>query len=355
MVNGGMNEDIEAVIKEITACQLSSGAYKFECSVCGSRHIPKSKAWKKCLNRYQYRKNPYLSDFYYNPYTGKLNIQHVQTRINILIPGFSVQQLFDQATEITEFLNDYFSIVKEYNSKDKNISENISIEGNQIIYKYVDKLASEFPYIFLFRNYHEYDAAMYEKNYFEKLPVIKSILLDIGQVLTKHSDLFFNNQERIVTTAEASPNVGSYSEQAQYIAQTVSDISIYEVKDFLIDLVASYYRNDITYPFRSTKIDTIKDKKSCTSYSFLGNVYAQTYSDNNRIKNIKLIATANNNSYSERLQNFIIEIMQKLLPTEHLLQYMLESSMKKKKNRHKNNNKGKADDNQLSLDMLASL
>ncbi len=351
MVNGGMNEDIEAVIKEITACQLSSGAYKFECSVCGSRHVPKSKAWKKCLKRYQYSKNPYLNDFYYNPYAGKLSTQHVQTKINILMPGFPVRQLFDRTTEITEFLKDYFTIVKEYNSKD----ENITVKGNQIVYNYVDKIANKFPHVCLFKNYSEYDAAMYEKIFFEKMPVIKSILLDIGQVLTKHSDLFFNNQERIGTTAEAAPDAVSYSEQAQYIAKTISDIYDYfSIRDFLMNLVMLHYRNNAVYPFQSTGIDGIKDKENYVSYRFLGDVYTQTYSANDKINNIKLIVTANNSRCSERLQNLTIDIMNKLLSTEQLLQYMLKSSMKK--NRYKNNNqRKKTGDRQLSLDMLSYL
>jgi hypothetical protein len=353
-MNNNYEKIEEAITKEITAAQLSGSKHKFKCSVCGSRHSTGStKTLQKCLSKFQYTQNPYIENYFFNDYKQQLNVKYVQAKINVILPGISLYSLYNKPDKISEFLQDYYKMIRRFDD------ENISIDNNCIFYNYNDKLSKQYPYLFLVENYNDYIAYQYKKTFKEKIPKIKAVLLYIAQVFTKYSDIFIEqNQFGIVQTkfCDSVCENSRYLQKIEHITLKViksicetstGSITAETVKSFIKQLIASYYSKNIT---GCTEIDSIWDEKDRISFYYCGNVYAQTPQTYSNTP-FRIIISVNGTAYDEERQRFVAYITKQLLPVEQIMQYMITSAEKERKRKIRK----KQNDQQLSLDMLAYL
>lgn len=131
--------------KEIAACQLAGGEYRFKCLVCGKNHkVSPRKTIERCfskLERRRYRKSPYA------PYVEKIrfyrdeskaSIHFAQIVINIVLPGISLNALYNKTDILIDFLKDFFVSVQ-------NEDEHIKINNNIIRFTYHSNLTEQNP------------------------------------------------------------------------------------------------------------------------------------------------------------------------------------------------------------------
>lgn len=340
-MNDGYEKIEEAITKEITAAQLSGSKHKFKCSVCGSRHSVGNKTWQKCIRKYKYNQCQYIRDFYLNDYLQKLYLQYQQIRIEIILPGFSLYSLYNKSDEIIAFLKDYYEKIIQLPSND-----NISIRNNRIIYNYSDELSQNSPYLFLIENYSEYVTNQYEKTLIKKLPIIKNLLLEISQVIKNHAGLFLDPDLRFGSDDKISEY--NRSRQIDCIAQTFRGSRYEAAKDFIRRLIMLHYNNSEINSYYYN-IDDIVDKGDSKSYYYMGNLYAQ--GSNFDKSRLRISISMDGHESNTRTQNFLADVIKHLLPVEQIMQHMIASAEKERKRKIRK----KQDDQQISLDMLASL
>lgn len=325
-----MENAIKDIIQEVTICQLSGEEYKFKCAVCGKTHRASSiKSISKCLSNLQapHFNGTNAEEIYYSKETVLWSIFPAVT-INILLPGISIDVLYEKSEDLISFIRDYCFAFFEGGSI------TISESGKKICYGscYKYELPVNKPYLFLIKEFEQYISqhisAEYKKMLQKGTEEAKSFLNNIAQAVIDHIDLFtYNSNLKSAAEIEFTDMEAKIMEISAKAQQVTRNVSQAEIIDLIYRLISSCY-----HPYTGGAIQHIKDVGQNSNYLTYSTYHRNIYALSKRNKPEMRILIALENKYSNgryttaEKKSLIDEIAREILPIEDIVQKALDAA-----------------------------